>query len=135
MRSSTASSASSTDGSEIRIIARQSGQHAVIQVTNQGTLLANTGSTRVGMGNARKRLQLAKGEQSSLDLSEDDGWIQGNLALSAHRLTYTNMEPSQKPLLGPGSTGTGCCKDSAGVLSPPSSCWSTDRSWKNQAQS
>lgn len=69
----------STDGSEIRIIARQSGQHAVIQVTNQGTLLANTGSTRVGMGNARKRLQLAKGEQSSLDLSEDDGWIQATL--------------------------------------------------------
>lgn len=68
-----------TDGSEIRITARQSGGHAVIEVANQGSLLANAGSTRVGMGNARKRLELAKGEQSSLDLSEHDGWVKATL--------------------------------------------------------
>ncbi|MGW8391272.1 sensor histidine kinase [Pseudoduganella sp. HUAS MS19] len=68
-----------TDGSEIRIIARQSGDHAVIEVSNKGALLHNTGSTRLGMANARKRLELAKGGQSSLDLSEDDGWVRATL--------------------------------------------------------
>jgi hypothetical protein len=68
-----------TDGSEIRITARQSGVHAVIEVANRGTLLANPGSTRVGMGNARKRLELAKGEESRLDLSEHDGWVRATL--------------------------------------------------------
>ncbi len=68
-----------TDGSEIRITAHQSGEHAVIEVANRGALLANPGSTRVGMGNARKRLELAKGEESRLDLSEHDGWVRATL--------------------------------------------------------
>ncbi len=68
-----------TDGSEIRITAHQSGEHAVIEVANRGALLANPGSTRVGMGNARKRLELAKGEASRLDLSEHDGWVRATL--------------------------------------------------------
>ncbi|KQZ43756.1 sensor histidine kinase [Duganella sp. Root1480D1] len=68
-----------TEGSEIRIIARQTDEHAVIEVANRGALLANPGSTRVGIANARKRLELAKGGQSSLDLSEADGWVRATL--------------------------------------------------------
>jgi len=69
-----------TDGSEIRVTAHQSGGNAVIEVCNQGTLLANTGSTQVGMANARKRLELAKGGQSSLGLSERDGWVRATIS-------------------------------------------------------
>ncbi|WP_229632055.1 sensor histidine kinase [Pseudoduganella violaceinigra] len=68
-----------TDGSEIRIVVRQSASDALIEVANQGALLVNSGSTRIGIGNARKRLALAKGEQSSLDLSEQDGWVRATL--------------------------------------------------------
>jgi len=74
-----------TDGSEIRIVARQSGDCAMIEVANQGTLLANSSSTRVGISNARKRLALAKGEQARLDLSEQDGWVHATLTFpTAH---------------------------------------------------
>ncbi|MYN05075.1 sensor histidine kinase [Pseudoduganella sp. DS3] len=66
-------------GSEIRIIARQDGAGAVIEVANQGVLRANPGATRVGLSNARKRLELAKGGQASLDLSEHEGWVRATL--------------------------------------------------------
>jgi len=68
-----------TEGSEIRIVARRSGDCAMIEVANQGALLANSSSTQVGIGNARKRLALAKGAQASLDLSEQDGWVRATL--------------------------------------------------------
>jgi len=68
-----------TEGSEIRIVARVQSGCAVIEVANQGKLLANSTSTRIGVTNARKRLALAKGEQASLDLSEEDGWVRATL--------------------------------------------------------
>ncbi|MTW10762.1 sensor histidine kinase [Pseudoduganella eburnea] len=69
-----------TEGSEIRIIARHVEGCAMIEVANQGKLLANPNSTRVGVNNARKRLELAKGRQATLDLSEQDGWVRATLS-------------------------------------------------------
>jgi hypothetical protein len=68
-----------TEGSEIRITARNVDGCATIEVANQGKLLANSSSTRLGVNNARKRLELAKGAQSSLNLSEQDGWVRATL--------------------------------------------------------
>jgi len=68
-----------TEGSEIRIIARQAGNCAVIEVANQGALLASSSSTQVGISNARKRLALAKGDDASLELLERDGWVRATL--------------------------------------------------------
>lgn len=69
-----------SEGSEIRIVVRQSVDGALIEVANQGALAANSSSTRIGISNARKRLALAKGERASLDLSEHDGWVRATLA-------------------------------------------------------
>lgn len=70
----------SSTGSEIRIATRQSGAGAVIEVSNQGALRVNPGSTRVGLANTRKRLELAKGALARLDLSEHDGWVRATLS-------------------------------------------------------
>lgn len=70
----------SSSGTEIRISARHSNGRALIEVANRGALAKLGNSTRVGLGNARKRLLHAKGSHASLELVERDGWVRATLA-------------------------------------------------------
>ncbi|MYN05074.1 sensor histidine kinase [Pseudoduganella sp. DS3] len=69
----------SSSGSEIRISARHAGGRAAIEVANRGALAMLGNSTRIGLGNARKRLLHAKGGDASLELVERDGWVRATL--------------------------------------------------------
>jgi two-component sensor histidine kinase len=69
----------SATGSDIQISARRAGDDAVIEIANMGAILPFANSTKVGLINARKRLQLAMGEQARLDLSEQSGWVRATL--------------------------------------------------------
>lgn len=69
----------STTGSAIKIRAHCRDGAAVIEVANQGKMLAAGNSTGVGVSNARKRLALSKGMQATLDLEEQDGWVRATL--------------------------------------------------------
>ncbi len=71
----------STGGSDIRIHARRDALAAHIEIANTGTLRSDTGSTRVGLVNTRKRLALSVGATATLDLSEHDGWVCATLHL------------------------------------------------------
>jgi len=70
---------SSSSGSAISIRAQHRGGAAVIEVANQGNIRAAGRSTGVGISNARKRLMLSKGEQATLELAEQDGWVRATL--------------------------------------------------------
>lgn len=67
-------------GSAINIRAQRAGSTAIIEVANQGNMLASLKSTGVGVSNARKRLLLSKGEHATLDLAEKDGWVRATLS-------------------------------------------------------
>ena len=69
----------SSSGSAINIRARRADHTAIIEVANQGSILASRASTGVGVSNARKRLVLSKGEHATLDLAENDGWVRATL--------------------------------------------------------
>jgi len=73
----------SSVGTEIRITAGISNGKASIEVANRGALAKLGNSTRVGLSNARKRLLHAKGDGSSLDLVERDGWVRATLTFPA----------------------------------------------------
>jgi LytS/YehU family sensor histidine kinase len=72
------------NGSEIAISARRSSGNrggVTITVANTGTLRAHSGSTRVGLDNARQRLMLALGPAATLSLDERDGAVHAVLLL------------------------------------------------------
>lgn len=74
------------DGSDIRITVQRAvrdGGAAMlrIDVANTGALRSATGSTGIGLRNARQRLQLACGEHASLVLREQAGWVHATMQL------------------------------------------------------
>ena len=73
----------SADGSDIRITAlRGAGMDALrIEVANTGELRSASGSTGIGLRNARQRLQLACGEHASLELRQQAGWVYATIHL------------------------------------------------------
>jgi hypothetical protein len=72
---------SSATGSDIHILARRDAGGIRIEVANTGAIKPFVDSTRVGLANARKRLALAVGNEASLDLSENSGWVRATLQL------------------------------------------------------
>ncbi|WP_332861267.1 sensor histidine kinase [Janthinobacterium svalbardensis] len=73
----------SADGGDIRIAARRgTGMDALrIEVANTGELRGASGSTGIGLRNARQRLQLACGEHASLELRQQAGWVVATIHL------------------------------------------------------
>ncbi|SDH74340.1 histidine kinase [Janthinobacterium sp. YR213] len=73
----------SADGGDIRIAARRgAGMDTLqIEVANTGRLRSASGSTGIGLRNARQRLQLACGERASLELCEHAGWVHATIHL------------------------------------------------------
>ena len=73
----------SADGGDIRITAlRSAGIDALrIEVANTGELRSASGSTGIGLRNARQRLQLACGEHASLELRQQAGWVYATIHL------------------------------------------------------
>ncbi|WP_257572001.1 sensor histidine kinase [Janthinobacterium sp. UMAB-60] len=73
----------SADGGDIRIAARRgAGMDALqIEVANTGELRGASGSTGIGLRNARQRLQLACGEHASLELRQQAGWVYATIHL------------------------------------------------------
>ncbi|KHA79123.1 sensor protein LytS [Janthinobacterium lividum] len=73
----------SADGGDIRIAARRSAGMDTLQieVANTGRLRSASGSTGIGLRNARQRLQLACGERASLELCEQAGWVYATIHL------------------------------------------------------
>ncbi|WP_342118513.1 sensor histidine kinase [Pseudoduganella sp. OTU4001] len=69
----------STTGSDIVITARRNGPNATIEIANAGAIRAFGNSTKVGLTNTRKRLALSMGEDASLQLSENSGWVRATL--------------------------------------------------------
>lgn len=69
----------STTGSDILITARRVGDNALIEIANAGAIRSFGNSTRVGLSNTRKRLALSIGEEASLQLSENSGWVRATL--------------------------------------------------------
>lgn len=69
----------STTGSDIVITARRVGDNALIEIANAGAIRAFGNSTKVGLSNTRKRLALSMGEEASLQLSENSGWVRATL--------------------------------------------------------
>ena len=71
------------DGSDIRISVRQvhDGGTAMlhIDVANTGALRSASGSTCIGLRNARQRLRLLGGEHASLELREQAGWVHATM--------------------------------------------------------
>jgi LytS/YehU family sensor histidine kinase len=73
----------STTGSDILITARRSGDNALIEIANAGAIRSFGDSTKVGLTNTRKRLALSIGEEASLQLSENSGWVRATLQFPA----------------------------------------------------
>ncbi|WP_235501967.1 sensor histidine kinase [Janthinobacterium sp. Ant5-2-1] len=73
----------SADGGDIRIAAqRGTGVDMLrIEVANTGQLRGASGSTGIGLRNARQRLQLACGERASLALRQEAGWVYATIDL------------------------------------------------------
>ena len=70
-------------GSEIAISATRHAGCVRVAVSNTGSLRAQSGSTRVGLANARKRLALALGPAATLSLDERGGCVHAVLQLPA----------------------------------------------------
>jgi len=73
----------STTGSDILITARRAGNNALIEIANAGAIRSFGDSTKVGLTNTRKRLALSIGEEASLQLSENSGWVRATLQFPA----------------------------------------------------
>lgn len=73
----------SADGGDIRIAAQRSAGVDMLQieVANTGELRGASGSTGIGLRNARQRLQLACGERASLALRQQAGWVYATIDL------------------------------------------------------
>ena len=53
----------------------------LLRVANQGRLAADSSSTRLGLANAAKRLELLFGPGASCRLAEEDGWVVATVKL------------------------------------------------------
>lgn len=73
----------SADGGDIRIAAQRGAGVDMLQieVANTGELRGASGSTGIGLRNARQRLQLACGERASLALRQQAGWVYATIEL------------------------------------------------------
>jgi hypothetical protein len=73
----------SADGGDIRIAAQRGAGVDMLQieVANTGELRGASGSTGIGLHNARQRLQLACGERASLALRQQAGWVYATIDL------------------------------------------------------
>ncbi|WP_035825889.1 sensor histidine kinase [Janthinobacterium sp. RA13] len=73
----------SAEGGDIRIAARRGADTDMlrIEVANTGELRGASGSTGIGLRNARQRLQLACGERASLELRQQAGWVYATIDL------------------------------------------------------
>ncbi|MCA1862745.1 sensor histidine kinase [Janthinobacterium sp. HSC-3S05] len=73
----------SAEGGDIRIAARRGTDTDMlrIEVANTGELRGASGSTGIGLRNARQRLQLACGERASLELRQQAGWVYATIDL------------------------------------------------------
>lgn len=69
----------SKTGSDILVTARRAGDNALIEIANAGAIRSFGNSTKVGLSNTRKRLALSIGEEASLQLSENSGWVRATL--------------------------------------------------------
>ncbi|WP_402720534.1 sensor histidine kinase [Janthinobacterium rivuli] len=71
------------EGGDIRIAARRGADTDMlrIEVANTGELRGASGSTGIGLRNARQRLQLACGERASLELRQQAGWVYATIDL------------------------------------------------------
>ncbi|KQV45540.1 sensor protein LytS [Duganella sp. Root198D2] len=69
----------SKTGSDILITARRAGDNALIEIANAGAIRSFGNSTKVGLSNTRKRLALSLGDEASLQLSENSGWVRATL--------------------------------------------------------
>lgn len=70
---------------ELRISAQRDGEQMQLTVSNQGRLREVTGSTKVGVRNAGKRLALLFGADAGVDLFERDGWVTARLSLPCQK--------------------------------------------------
>ncbi|MBJ7309441.1 histidine kinase [Rugamonas sp. CCM 8940] len=70
---------------QIRISARAEGGRLALCVANQGRLAGHSGSTRLGLANANRRLALRYGAQARCELSERDGWVLARMVLPMER--------------------------------------------------
>ncbi|PRC93834.1 sensor histidine kinase [Solimicrobium silvestre] len=69
---------------QIELRVQRQDKHLQIQVANQGrlaTIITTNNSTRLGINNIAKRLQLLYGEQASIGIEERDGWVIATLLL------------------------------------------------------
>jgi hypothetical protein len=73
------------DGGAIRVASRLADGALRVSVTSSGRLVAQAGSTRVGLANARERLRLLYGERASLTLREERGAVVAELTLPGAR--------------------------------------------------
>ncbi|STQ93318.1 Probable sensor-like histidine kinase YehU [Janthinobacterium lividum] len=73
----------SADGGDIRIAAQRGAGVDMLQieVANTGELRGASGSTGIGLRNARQRLQLACGERASLALRQQASWVYATIDL------------------------------------------------------
>lgn len=69
------------EGGTIVLEAQHAAGGVQIVVANSGVLRTASGSTRLGLANARQRLKLALGPAASLSLGENDGWVRAELFL------------------------------------------------------
>jgi LytS/YehU family sensor histidine kinase len=70
------------EGGEVTVIARLADGRVTVRVTNPGCLRTQ-GDTRIGLANARGRLQLLYGELAALELAEHDGHVIAEVRLPA----------------------------------------------------
>lgn len=63
------------------LIRRRRDGRASIEVANSGTPQTESGSTRLGLANAKQRLALSPDSGAGLELHERDGWVPATLTL------------------------------------------------------
>ncbi|MBY0242305.1 MAG: histidine kinase [Burkholderiaceae bacterium] len=66
---------------QVSISAERTANAVLVRVTNQGTLAADSDSTRVGLANARQRLALQFGPAASCTLAQSPGWVTATITL------------------------------------------------------
>ncbi len=67
----------------IRIAARREPGRVCVTVANEGRLIADSASTRVGLANAGQRLALQFGAAASCGIDESEGWVTATVTLPA----------------------------------------------------
>ncbi|UXI69037.1 sensor histidine kinase [Tahibacter amnicola] len=71
----------STGACELRVSAQRHGDRVLLSVANQGRLSESSESTRLGLANTAKRLNLLFGTDAACSLLERDGWVVASIEL------------------------------------------------------